>query len=246
MAVAAFHQAAVFDPEEALGARLHLARLGAVPPPRTAPEGYVRTLFDNYAEGFDAHLVERLGYRGPDLLLEALARIGATRFSSVMDLGCGTGLCGAAFHAACAHLTGVDLSPRMVEAARRRGIYDRLETGSIDDFLARQPAHGANLVVAADVFVYFGELAPVFTAVKSVLEPDGLFAFTLQQADEGTYQVGRDMRYIHGVTYVEQALRAAELRVVGFEQASARKDGGVDVPGMVVVAACDSTGNNYE
>lgn len=238
-AAAAFARAAALDKTGALGADLHLARLGAAPTPACASEGYVRSLFDQYAERFDAHLVEKLAYRGPILLADALARLGAERFGHVIDLGCGSGLCGAAFRASCEHLTGVDLSSRMIEVARGKHIYDRLEIGAIVDFLGREPARSARLVLAADVLVYVGDLAPVLAAAGRALQPAGFLAFTLQRArdgEDGEYEIGADMRYSHSEAYVWKAVQAAGLRMALIEPASTRKDAGIDAPGLVVVA----------
>src|ERR1700691_1047985 len=70
-AVAAFEQARDADPEDYHGARLQLARLGAAEAAPAMTETYVRRLFDQYAERYDAALTERLGYRGPALLRQA-------------------------------------------------------------------------------------------------------------------------------------------------------------------------------
>ena len=71
-AIAAFEKARDADPQDYHGARLRLARLGAgdATPAMTKP--YVRRLFDQYAARYDAALIERLAYRGPALLREAV------------------------------------------------------------------------------------------------------------------------------------------------------------------------------
>ena len=133
------------------------------------PEGYVRALFDGYAPAFDQALTERLGYRAPELLLRAVeaARSGERmKFGSVLDLGCGTGLAGAAFRPFCDWLVGVDLSPAMLAQAREKGLYDRLVEGDVTRFLAEEAQAKAryHLILAADVFVYLDDLAPVLQA----------------------------------------------------------------------------------
>ena len=127
-AIAAFTAARDADREDYHGARLHLARLGVGEATPSMTGVYVRRLFDQHAPDFDAALVERLDYRGPELLLDAVRTMAGTplRLGSVLDLGCGTGLGGAAFRPYCDWLVGVDISPGMIEQARAKGLYDRL------------------------------------------------------------------------------------------------------------------------
>src|SRR5580693_3348740 len=101
-AVAAFEKARDADPDDYHGARLQLARLGSGEVTPAMSETYVRRLFDQYASRYDAALTERLAYRGPALLRNAVEKAmqSAQRrvhFNSMLDLGCGTGLGAAAF-----------------------------------------------------------------------------------------------------------------------------------------------------
>ena len=145
-AVAAFGRARALDGADRHGAGLRLARLG-VAQSQAMSTAYVRTLFDQYAPRFDAALVDGLAYRAPALLRAAVGRVGngggggrtsAGRFRQVLDLGCGTGLAGAAMRPLARRLVGVDLSPGMIAAAERKGLYDRLVTGDIVQFLAAE------------------------------------------------------------------------------------------------------------
>jgi predicted TPR repeat methyltransferase len=235
-AAAAYAEAAALDRSGALGAQLHLARIAAASAPKAAPESYVRALFDEYAERFEAHLTRTLAYRGPALLECALERVGAVHFETVIDLGCGTGLCGDEFRRISRYLAGVDLSPCMIEAARAKRIYDRLAVASNQDFLRAEPAGSASLVLAGDVLVYCGDLAPILAAVRRVLAPLGYFAFTLQHAPAGTYRVGPDLRYAHGEDYVRDIARESALDVILLEQLTTRVEAGTPVPGLLVVA----------
>src|SRR6187399_2673659 len=90
-AIAAFTAARDADREDYHGARLHLARLGTGEATPAMTGVYVRRLFDQHAPDFDEALVERLDYRGPELLLEAVRAHTDQRLGSVLDLGCGTG-----------------------------------------------------------------------------------------------------------------------------------------------------------
>lgn len=234
-AVAAFRKALALDPADIGGARLHLAFL-AGESPATAPRAYVTALFDQYAAKFDRHLVEALAYRGPEILDAALSRAAPGRiFAHALDLGCGAGLFGAAFRGKAKRLTGIDLSPAMIEQARGKHLYDRLITADLLDFLAAEPDQSADLAAAADVFVYIGDLAPIFAAVARVLEPGGLFAFTAQRREGDGYRVGEDMRFSHGEACLRACAAQARLVTLELVPAVTRKDRGADVPGWAAV-----------
>lgn len=232
-AIAAFARAAVVD-DDALGSTLHLARLGAAAPPAAAPAAYVKGLFDQYAGTFEAHLVDKLAYRAPQQLRDALADCGRRQFARLIDLGCGTGLCGEAFRARAEFLTGVDLSPRMIARAREKHIYDRLLAQDIGVFLAQESAASADLLLAADVLCYVGDLGPLFQAARRVVQKNGYFAFTVQKGDKDI-QVGDDMRYAHAEAYVRTAAQRQRFAIARMIAASIRRDAGRDVPGFLVV-----------
>jgi predicted TPR repeat methyltransferase len=237
----AFAQAQAADPDDRHGAALHLARLGAADPATRELHTYVRTLFDQYAPRFDRALQD-LGYRAPALLrdaIEAVAREhGRARFGTMLDLGCGTGLAGAAFRPHVDWLSGVDLSEKMIEEARAKGLYDRLDVCDIAQFLHQQQAAdaSADLIIAADVFAYIGDLAGVCGGVARVLASEGLFGFTVEtHAGEGAI-VGPKMRYQHSENFVRAALADAGLRVARLDAVSTRNENHVPVPGLLVVA----------
>jgi predicted TPR repeat methyltransferase len=241
-AIAAFQQACALDPEDRLGAGLHLVRLGALPP-GDMPAGYVRTLFDQYAPRFETALTRDLGYRGPQILLSAIdAACAAERrpeqFADMLDLGCGTGLAGVAFRPRVARVAGVDLSDRMVAAARAKGIYDRLEAGDLLPFLQGEARDERryDLIVAADVFAYLAWLPGVVAAAARVLAPGGFLTFTTETHAGDDVILGDTLRYQHGAAHVRTAVASAGLTLVSIADEWARKETGVAVPGLVVVA----------
>jgi predicted TPR repeat methyltransferase len=241
-AVAAFRAARAADPSDCHGTALKLARLGAGDPADAMAPGYVRSLFDQYAANFDQALVEGLGYRGPALLREALRAAAAARrrsfhFARAIDLGCGTGLVAEALHAHCETMVGVDLSPAMAAAARRKGVYADVVVGDLTDFIAARPEGSCDLVVAGDAFVYLADLAPVCRAAARALGSDGLFAFTLETHAGTGVVLGEKLRYAHGADHVRAALAAAGLVPLTFDYVATRTENGVPVPGLLVIAA---------
>lgn len=245
-AALAYRKARETDPEDRHGALVNLMRIGAAAPAEMPPV-YVRTLFDHYAPDFDRALTEGLNYSAPALLLaavEAAARGAgkATPFTAMLDLGCGTGLAGAAFRNKVGTLVGVDLSPGMIDQARRKNIYDRLEVGDLLAFLAGEKDAGTkyDVILAADVFAYLPDLAPVARAAAAVLAPDGTFAFSVETHDGEGVELGEALRFSHSAGHVRGALQSAGLKLLGLDSASTRMEKGWPVPGLIAVAQAEN------
>ncbi len=214
----------------------HLAALGGAAPPPACPDEYLIQLFNDYAPRFEQHLVNELGYRGPQLLLEALRPLLPAQPIDVIDLGCGTGLCGRLFRGLARRIVGVDLSPVMLDLARQSGSYDELVRCDLVAALLRAP-RSANVILAADVFIYVGELSRVFHAAHTALRPGGLFAFTLETTAHGNYMLGRSRRYAHSLAYIRQTACAAGFRECSATSSFLRAGEEGPVAGSVVVLA---------
>lgn len=203
-------------------------------PPPTAPAAYVRGLFDGYADDFDQHLRGLLGYEAPERLARRLAP--HAPFESALDLGCGTGLCGPLLRPLARRLVGVDLSGPMLAKARAQGVYDELLQADLLEALARDGARH-DLVVAADVFIYVGELAPVFAAVHTATVPGALFAFTAEPAGDAAQgvQLLTSLRYAHSPDYIAALAQRHGFEVVAMERATIRSEQRQAVEGLYVV-----------
>jgi len=244
---AAYEQTSRLDPTGLLGAKLELARLGAVSPAEAMQPGYVAALFDDYADRFDAHLLGALSYRGPEIILAALRQLCADLdrplfFNTALDLGCGTGLMGETIHPFAGTLVGVDLSARMVAKSGARLVYDRLVLGEMTTFLAAERDRSAALILAADVLVYFGDLGPALGAAARVLAEDGMFAFTAEamtteDGNEEGFILGAQRRFLHSPEHIRSAARAAGLKVLRLASQVTRQEAGVDVSSLVAVLA---------
>ena len=203
----------------------------------SAPHDYVVGLFDGCAAYFDKHLVDDLEYRAPRDLHRAISPlVGSSRQElDVMDLGCGTGLCGPLFRGMASTMVGVDLSPGMLAIASQRNLYDRLVTGDITKEL-RKYEDAYDLILAADVFIYVGDLGHVFKAISAALKPGGLFAFSLEAEEEGDDFVLRPTgRYAHSIGYIRRLAEVSGLREVCLEESVLRMDKGQPIDGYIVV-----------
>ncbi|WP_162251461.1 tetratricopeptide repeat protein [Massilia sp. Root418] len=222
---------------DAASVAYQLAALGEAEAPAMPPPQYVAALFDQYADDFDNHLQNVLQYRAPQLLLAALDELGALAAKTdVLDLGCGTGLCGPLLRPYARTLAGVDLSPQMLEQARRRALYDELACADVVEYLQAREAP-CGLLLAADVLVYFGDLQPVFRAARRVLAAGGAFAFTVEAQQSGDYGLRPTGRYAHSRSYLEALAQAHGFEVRSMTEQVLRKDDGRDIAGLVAVLA---------
>jgi predicted TPR repeat methyltransferase len=210
-----------------------IASLDAGTLPAVAPATYVKALFDDYADRFDAHLVGELGYRTPELIGAALDRLDLAGGLDTLDLGCGTGLCAPVLRARARTLAGVDLSSNMLEKARARGQYDTLDCAEIGAWLAGRQAE-FDLVVAADVLVYFGDLAPLMAQVGAVLRADGWLVCSIETYAGMGFILQASSRYAHALDYIEEVARAAGLGLHAAAPAVLRQDRGQPVHGYVL------------
>jgi predicted TPR repeat methyltransferase len=220
---------------------MHLyAACSGVNVPARAADAYIEETFDKYANNFDDKLAEDLSYNGPDLIGQALARVLAPEKKlDGLDAGCGTGLCGPRIAPFTRHLIGVDLSSKMLEVARQRGVYNELHKAELTQFLWDH-AGSFDVIVIADTLIYFGTLDEVFAATYGALRTGGLLIFTLEQTSDPTahcnYRINPSGRYSHDADYVRVTLASVGFEVQAMEAAGIRKEFTTPVPGWVTTA----------
>jgi predicted TPR repeat methyltransferase len=216
-----------------------LAGLGDAAAPPSSPVAYVQALFDDYAADFDRHLVDVLRYRVPQGLAAPLPQLHPAPFRAALDLGCGTGLCGPLVRPLAQRLTGVDLSPRSLEQARARRVYDALHEAEIVQHLATLAERGEphDLVLAADVFIYLGELGPVFAALARVMPPGGVFCFSAETegANEAAgFSLQPSLRYAHHEGYLRRLAQRHGFEPARMVRETVREEQRTPIEGLIV------------
>ncbi len=173
---------------------------------------YVGMLFDDFAEKYDEMMRKNLRYCAPERIAEVVIPMLEGRSSlRIIDLGCGTGFMGDALGHLDAQIVGVDLAQKMLDRAAKRGRYANLIHGDIVEELMRIGSGSIHAIVAADVLVYLGNLKPLFAAVKHALARGGLFAFSVEALEAGTFQVRPSGRYAHSAGYLRALAQEAGL-----------------------------------
>lgn len=231
------------DPADPVAAHLVCATTREDQPQR-ASNGFITSVFGRAAAEFDVGLA-KLNYEAPRLIFEqAMAALDPTRVGlDILDLGCGTGLCGEWFRPLARRIVGVDLSPEMLDRARARGCYDELVCDEITAY-AMRCTDRFDLITAADVFCYFGDLAHVTAVVSSLLHPAGLLIFSVEELsidltssiDRAGYELLEHGRYAHRAAHLSHVMVQAGLTPVATGQAVLRWERGAPVRGLLSTA----------
>jgi len=181
-----------------------------------------------------------------------------------VDLGCGSGCSGLAFRGCVTRLTGVDISPEMVDRAKLRGCYDNLLVGDIETAI-----HEANskfdIVFASNVFAFIQDIRGVFASVRNSLTLDGVFAFSaetidlevdvpaLVAEDNSSCEEKKDetseqekfrlilqscARYAHESGYILELASEYGFQIVKMKESHLRKHGDHMVKGAIYLMSC--------
>jgi len=217
-------------------AAMGLAALGRAPAPERLPDDVVLYVFDRGADTYEGNM-RSLGYNVPATLLGLLRADGGAQEDAldVLDLGCGSGLCGPLFRPVARKLVGVDLSPRMLALAAGKRVYDELIEAEMLEYLARAPA-SIDLVVAANVFCYFADLTPLVQGIARVLRAGGRLLFDVEKGEgpEPNFQVSG--RFTHSLAALERALLPSGFSFSRVEETQMRVEAGKPVAGLYCAA----------
>jgi predicted TPR repeat methyltransferase len=187
-----------------------------------APARHIQEIFDRYADGFEEHLVGKLGYSAPEALRAALdAHLrgavdlgGAKPFRRALDMGCGTGLVARQVGDLAEAIDGLDIAPRMAAAARGSGLYDQVFEEDVAAFLTSGSERSYDLALSADVFIYIGDLEPIFAALGERMPSGGLFCFSVERLEEGDFKLLATGRYAQSRAYIERLAAAYGFEVL--------------------------------
>ena len=239
----AYKSCLIYHPDHGMAAHLLAAMTGAKT--HRAPGNYVRDLFDDYAETFDADLVEDLNYVVPRLIETTLSAYlmehPATRmppFKKVLDLGCGTGLVAEAIRPLSTHITGVDLSSKMLEIAVSENRINESIVFDMIDFLnpSRNNGDPYDLIVCGDALVYVGALEDIVDGVSHQLADGGIFCFTVEDLVEDNFALKPTGRYAHHKDYVTDLLIGSNQTVLRSSAIVPRHDSEQEISGRLFLS----------
>lgn len=208
--------------------------------PAVPPEQYISQLFDNYSDNFEQHLTSTLNYNVPAQLAAMLAQhspASAAKWDA-LDLGCGTGLVGSEIAPHCKNLVGVDLSAKMLDKARARQLYQRLVHADLQAMMRQEENATFDVLVAADVFIYIGQLDEIVSQAARLLRPNGLLAFSIETSASAEhaaqdYFLEKAGRYSQSATYMARLAKAHGFHVLEMQTAPLRTENGKPVNGYL-------------
>ncbi len=210
-----------------------------------AEPSYLQNVFDNFASGFE-QVLSGLDYSVPKYISEYLQEF-YTGFMwkklHILDAGCGTGLCGAFLkkYASWRGLDGVDISEGMLREAKKKNIYNNLYQQELNSFLFRCNK-SYNLIVAADVLTYFGNLEKVIKYSSQALKKNGRFIFSITQniSSDSDWFLHSSGRFTHNISYVQKLLTKYDFVVEKLEQKKLRLENDIPVIGYIISAQKNS------
>lgn len=241
-AVHALRRTMELDGNDVFGATLKIAKIeGTIPP--LPPSAYVAQLFNDYAQRFDDSLVAKLNYSVPATLAALVnGHVGTGhKFFDAVDLGCGTGLFGAEIAGSCYRLEGYDIADSMLAKAASKKIYNHLGRADISLVPEQSGLFGsprrADLVSAADVMLYLGDLRAAFINVAQLMKPDGLFAFSVEKSSQDAgFELRSSLRYAHSETHVATMLASHGMETLATEETVIRTEAGEPIAGLLFLA----------
>ncbi len=202
-----------------------------------ASSSYLVELFDGYAETFETCLVDNLQYRS-HIDLSKYIRLFSERetFNTVLDLGCGTGLLGQELNKLfkIQDLIGLDLAKNMLSKSEQKGVYQQLHNIDIEEYL-RTTDDKYDLIASSDVLIYFGDLSRVFNQAYGCLNPNGYFAFSVEQLPKGDFKLTVTGRYQHSLAYLKSLYNKYGFSKMYSQAIDLRKESGNIVPGYLVL-----------
>jgi predicted TPR repeat methyltransferase len=207
---------------------------------RSTPE-YVENLFDVFAPDFDKVLAD-LHYTSPQEIAAELSAFYASKHTlpqHILDLGCGSGLCGWELRKIFpeAELVGVDISSQMLAEAKRKNIYQKLVKCDLSDCF-KMINQKFDIITTSDVLTYFGCLDDIFFGVKNTLLSGGIFAFTisLNLRNQQDYFLTPSSRFVHQSSYIESLLTNNDFKIIKSEEKILRHEGDKEVRGKLFLA----------
>ena len=180
---------------------------------------YIDAVYNQYTKDFDDYTEE-----DTNTLKEFAGLITIDdKDLSVLDLGCGSGRLGRVLRDEAKRLVGVDVSEELTARAQKIEKYDAVFNMEISEFLKRNKEQ-FDLIVMADLLPSFGDIAPLFSMVKSALKERGRIFISTLKGDDRDFFLGFDLKFRHNIEYVKKVIIEAGMEIEQYYETVAQKN----------------------
>tara|TARA_B100000941_G_scaffold86425_1_gene59675 strand:- start:198 stop:1373 length:1176 start_codon:yes stop_codon:yes gene_type:complete len=199
----------------------------------TTPIEYIENTFDNYSENFDNHLMRDLEYKLPELIdMQIKETIGKKKFKLVLDIGCGTGLCGKYISNYSDNIIGVDISAKMLKQAEKKNIYSQLIKEDFINYI-KKTNNEYELIIASDVFIYTGNISKVFNLMRKKIKKGTYFIFSTELLNEDNFKILKTGRFAHSQKYIEEKCKENLYEIISSKTIKLRKEDNIWIKGKL-------------
>ena len=201
------------------------------------PADYVQEIYSgsNVGRALDTSLTEKLEYRAPAVLDAAVRELIVVPESGldILEVGCGTGLCGSRLADIANILVGTDLSADLLAVAGEMGAYDRIYVADLIDALS-DSSSAYDLVIAMDVLCFFGDLTEIFRKCHRTLRDAGVFALSVMKPETNvSWEFHPSGHFVHSISYLQNVAQETGFAEIFVKEMALRRETGEDRIGHV-------------
>lgn len=188
---------------------------------------YAQNLFDEFAPLYDKQM-ESIKYN----IFNKINELNLKIEGHILDLGCGTGLAAEKLKTSNARWFGVDISEKMLKAAKEKHLYENLIESDILSFLEKNKVK-FNFILLLDVLEYTKD----FEKILNLCFPSHLLLSIEKAPNEiKTYTLAPTGRYQHNPNYIENLLKTIGYKNIQTHNLPLRTENGKDVEGVLFLA----------
>ncbi|MDG7056484.1 MAG: methyltransferase domain-containing protein [Wolbachia endosymbiont of Meromenopon meropis] len=187
------------------------------------PKNLIKQYFDYTGEYFVEHWLIAKQYRGHELTHMVITKIfnNSTSELNILDLGCGTGICGHFFkiHNTGSCITGVDISNRMLNIARGcfikgKPVYNELIHIEMTDFLKQERNHLYDVIIFTEVLHYSYDFTAELRLAKASMSTKGAIICLIRRKEgEGVDFVNKGDYFCHSESYVQCVAKEINMQI---------------------------------
>ena len=135
----------------------------------------VKEMYNKASAGYDS-MAKDSGFVYSEIMYEWILKNVDSKHLKILALGCGTGLGELPFLDKGYEVTGVDLSEKMIDLAKKRP-FKKLVVQDIESFINAEEKY--NIILFLSVMEFIRNPLKIFKNIHEMLADDGVFALTI-------------------------------------------------------------------